>query len=63
MGQGDRNKKIMIVDDQPDVRASFTKRLNHLGHTVVEASEGKEALEKFDTDQPDLILLDLVMPG
>jgi DNA-binding NtrC family response regulator len=55
-------KKILIVDDQPDIVLMLTDRLEALGYETVAASNGKKALEKLDQDFPHLILLDLEMP-
>jgi CheY-like chemotaxis protein len=58
-----KNKKILIVDDEADILTTFSNRLRLSGYQVVTASEGREALEKVDFEKPDLILLDLMMPG
>ena len=55
-------KKILIVDDQPDIVLMLTDRLEALGYETVAASNGKKALEKIDQDFPHLMLLDLEMP-
>jgi DNA-binding NtrC family response regulator len=55
-------KKILIVDDQPDIVLMLTDRLEALGYETVAASNGKKALEKLDQDFPHLMLLDLEMP-
>jgi DNA-binding NtrC family response regulator len=55
-------KKILIVDDQPDIVLMLTDRLEALGYETVTALNGKKALEKLDQDFPHLILLDLEMP-
>lgn len=55
-------KKILIVDDQPDIVLMLTDRLNALGYETVEASNGKEAMEKLDQHFPHIMLLDLEMP-
>ncbi|NQU19215.1 response regulator, partial [bacterium] len=56
-------KKILIVDDQQNVRTTLSKILVKKGYDVVEAASGKEALEKVHTERPDLVLLDTRMPG
>jgi CheY-like chemotaxis protein len=58
-----RNKKILIVDDEADILTTFSNRLRLNGYQVTTASDGREALEKADSEKPDLILLDLMMPG
>lgn len=55
--------KIMVVDDEPDIVYLVSKMLKKEGHEIVEAYSGREALEKLKTTRPDLILLDVMMPG
>ncbi len=62
------NKKVLIVDDCPDVRALFTKRFEHLGATITTAIDGASALEAVSTAAQEkspftLIMLDIRMPG
>ncbi len=57
------NKTILVVDDEPDVRAFLSAALIEAGFTVVTAGDGFEALERVNEAIPDLISLDLVMPG
>ena len=54
--------KILLADDQQDVRASIEMLLTLDGHTVVQASNGKEALEAFRKDTFDLVITDHAMP-
>ncbi len=54
---------IMVVDDEPDIVFLISKMLKKDGHEVVEAYSGGEALEKIETQRPDLMLLDVMMPG
>jgi two-component system chemotaxis response regulator CheY len=54
---------ILIVDDNQLTRLQLRKILEGVGHRVSEAREGLEALEKYSSDKPDLVMLDLVMPG
>jgi len=54
--------KILIVDDEPLNLDFFEVMLSNLGFTVVKAEDGEEALEKVQTTNPDLIILDNVMP-
>jgi CheY-like chemotaxis protein len=53
---------ILVVDDEPDVRAFLTAVLEKAGYRVVTASDGGEALTVVEGERPDLIVLDLQMP-
>ena len=55
--------KIMIVDDSPDIVWVFSNLLKKAGYTTISASSGEEALEILQTEKPDLMLLDIMMPG
>jgi len=57
------SKTILIVDDEKDIRISLTGILEDEGYQVVTASSGMEALDKVREEQPDLVLLDIWMPG
>ena len=54
---------ILVVDDEPQLRRVMRTTLTDLGYTVIDAKTGEDALELLRHDQPDLILLDLNMPG
>ena len=54
--------KILVVDDSPTIRAALKSLLERMGHTVVEANDGKEALQMYRQDRPGLVLIDVVMP-
>lgn len=54
--------KILIVDDDPDIRIVTSTILMSRSYEVVEACNGEEALEKIKEEKPDLMLLDLLMP-
>ena len=54
--------KVLIVDDEPDILLYLSEFLDSKGYTALTASCGKEALEKVEQDQPDLVLLDVNMP-
>lgn len=56
-------KKILIVDDQPDNVFILQDRLEHAGFEVVTAYDGPTGIQKATEDQPDCILLDVMMPG
>ncbi|HEX4074388.1 MAG TPA: response regulator transcription factor [Candidatus Acidoferrales bacterium] len=55
--------KILIVDDEPQIRRVLRTTLTSHGYTVAEARSGDEALEEIRHERPDLILLDVNMPG
>ncbi|MFC2150744.1 response regulator [Calditrichota bacterium] len=55
-------KRILVVDDEDDIRAFLRTALENAGFTVETACDGKEALEAVLANKPDLISLDLVMP-
>ena len=56
------NGKILIVDDEPALRLILTTRLSLAGYQVVAAADGEEALEVYAKEDPDLIVLDVMMP-
>jgi len=57
------SKTILVVDDEKDIRISLTGILEDEGYQVVTAASGVEALETLREDLPDLVLLDIWMPG
>jgi len=59
----DNPKSILVVDDNEDIRGLLTLVLLKEGYTVNEASDGHDALTKISLLNPDLILLDVMMPG
>lgn len=56
-------KKILIVDDSPTERAFMESTLTKAGYQCVSATSGEEGIEKAKAELPDLILMDVVMPG
>lgn len=56
-------KKILIADDEPDILEIIQYNLQAEGFEVITAKNGNEALEKAKRNQPDLIILDIMMPG
>lgn len=54
--------KILLVDDDRNLVDVFQTALQNAGYTVIAAYDGKSALEKANTERPDLILLDQVLP-
>lgn len=59
----DPNIKVLIVDDEPDILEFLDYNLTRNGFVTVQASSGKEAIAVADREVPDLILLDIMMPG
>jgi two-component system, NtrC family, nitrogen regulation response regulator NtrX len=57
------SKTILVVDDEKDIRISLTGILEDEGYQVVTAASGVEALEKLREELPDLVFLDIWMPG
>ncbi|MFZ0215022.1 MAG: response regulator transcription factor [Candidatus Dormiibacterota bacterium] len=55
--------KILVVDDDPKIRSSLRRTLAFDGYTVREAEDGREALTTMLDELPDLVLLDLMLPG
>lgn len=56
-------RTILLVEDDDDLRHMFADALRFAGFTVVEARDGLAALHVLENDHPDLIVLDLVLPG
>jgi CheY-like chemotaxis protein len=56
-------KKILLVEDEKDLRRLYQEELKEEGYEIVPARNGDEALQKFEKAHPDLVLLDIVMPG
>ena len=56
-------KKIMVVDDSPTERAFMEGMLKKRGYEVLLVDSGEHAIERAKSEKPDLILMDVVMPG
>jgi len=56
-------KKIMVVDDSPTERFFLQELLSKKGYTIVTAENGEDAVAKSVKEMPDLIIMDVVMPG
>lgn len=56
-------KRVLVVDDQQDIRLMCRVNLALEGYEVVEATDGAQALEMIAATPPDLVLLDVMMPG
>ncbi len=56
-------KKILIIEDDKFLRELIVQKLVKEGYGVSKAVDGEEGLKKLKTEQPDLVLLDLILPG
>ena len=55
--------RILIVDDDPDIVLALENRITWMGHEPLTAADGNQALRIIQGDQPDLVLLDIQLPG
>ncbi len=55
-------KKILVVDDEASIRQILSTRLSMIGYDVITAADGEEALNTFRQAEPDLLVLDVMMP-
>ena len=62
MGQGEP-QTILVADDDPDIRGLLRARLGKSGYRVTEVEDGDRALEAVRAAPPDLLILDVMMPG
>jgi PAS domain S-box-containing protein len=60
--ESQKSYKILVIDDQLENRLVIVNLLTPLGFTVIEANHGQEGLNQIQTELPDLIILDLIMP-
>jgi len=56
-------RKILIVDDEPELRIALARSIKAAGHDVVTAHDGESAIAEVAKARPDLILSDVMMPG
>ena len=56
-------KTILVVDDEPDIRESVKMVLEKKGYRIITAVDGDDCLHRLHEETPDLILLDIMMPG
>ena len=54
--------KILIVDDDQNILRLYKEELEDEGYTIVTASNGQEAIERFEAENPDLVTLDILLP-
>ena len=55
-------KKLLIVDDASFIRRIHKQILNSMGYTTIEVATGTEALEFYEKEKPDAVIVDLIMP-
>ncbi len=59
----DSSAKILIVEDDKFLRGLIVQKLDREGYTVIEAIDGEDGIKKVEEEKPNLVLLDLIMPG
>ncbi len=59
----DPKKKILVVDDEESIHLLYKEELEEEGYEVLSALNGEDALKLFDEANPDLVILDINMPG
>ena len=57
------NRKILIIEDDPDIAKLIMMHVREAGFTEIHAKSGERGLEEFEQQQPDLVVLDLMLPG
>lgn len=63
MENADKAKRILLVDDEPNILVAIEFLLKQEGYTVQKAFDGQQAIEKVDSFRPDIVILDVMMPG
>jgi DNA-binding response OmpR family regulator len=58
-----QDKRILVIDDEPDMLFLVSTLLNREGAEVITANDGKDGLQRLHKTHPDLVLLDILMPG
>ncbi|AGF78855.1 CheY-like receiver, AAA-type ATPase and DNA-binding domain-containing response regulator [Desulfocapsa sulfexigens DSM 10523] len=56
-------KKILLVDDEEGIQMLYREELEDEGYEVISAYTGEEGIQKFKEESPDLVILDIQMPG
>ena len=56
-------EKLLVVDDSEFMRKNLKDMLKDEGYEIILVNDGKEAIEQFKVEKPDLVLLDVIMPG
>lgn len=55
--------RILVVDDEPQIRRMLRASLQSSGYEVIQASDGEDGLRQYNAESPDLVITDLAMPG
>lgn len=63
MAKSNNNVKVLIVEDDKNICDMYAMAFMKRGFTVYTASDGRSAIQKFENKKPDIILLDIMMPG
>jgi PAS domain S-box-containing protein len=61
--RSDGHQRILVIEDDVDVRTFLVDCLKMLGYTVTEAAQGRLGLDRLNNDNPDLLMVDFAMPG
>ena len=61
-GKKPKRKRVLIIDDDPNLRAALEALLEVKGYEIIQASDGEEGLRKAKSTRPDIIILDVTMP-
>ena len=56
-------KKVLVVEDHPDMREVLIWQMERMGFSVIPASHGKDGVEKALKERPHLVIMDIMMPG
>jgi DNA-binding response OmpR family regulator len=56
-------RRVLVVDDEPTIATSIAARLRAEGYTVEVAHDGPSAMARFEAEEPDLVVLDVMLPG
>lgn len=62
-GRSGRGRWVLLVDDNDDARAIYGRALEHFGFKILEADNGDEAIRIAEESHPDMIIMDLSIPG
>src|SRR5688572_627143 len=55
--------KVLVIDDEQSIRMLMVAILEDEGHTVIEAADGFQGLDLLEQERPDIVILDIMMPG